>query len=79
MSAEHKLSLKGVDLDSARPREREILDAALKQAAFIPNMYANMVNAPALLETYLLGYRHFREEAGFHHDLLGYMRLRNLN
>jgi uncharacterized peroxidase-related enzyme len=65
MSAEYTLSLKGVDVDSARPREREVLDGALKQVGFIPNMYANMVNAPALLETYLLGYSRFREEAGF--------------
>ncbi|MEQ1699901.1 MAG: carboxymuconolactone decarboxylase family protein [Ilumatobacteraceae bacterium] len=30
----------------------------------IPNMYANMANAPGLLETYLSGYAAFRSESG---------------
>jgi AhpD family alkylhydroperoxidase len=28
-------------------------------------MYANMVNSPGLLETYLLGYERFRQDGGF--------------
>jgi hypothetical protein len=51
-----------VSPEAAQPRTKEVLDKALKQAGFIPNMYANMVNAPAVLDTYLLGYRQFRAE-----------------
>lgn len=42
-----------------------ILDKAKKQVGFIPNMYANMVNAPAVLDTYLHGYSLFRGESAF--------------
>lgn len=65
MNAEYKMSMPGVSPETADPRAREVLDKALKQVGFIPNMYANMVNAPAVLDTYLLGYRQFREESGF--------------
>lgn len=43
---------------------KDILDIALKQVGFIPNMYANMANAPAVLSTYLHGYSLFRSESG---------------
>lgn len=49
---------------SAQGSQKEILDLALKQVGFIPNMYANMVNAPAVLSTYLHGYALFRSESG---------------
>jgi AhpD family alkylhydroperoxidase len=65
MAERSALSLQSIALESARPREREVLDTALREVGFIPNMYANMVHAPALLETYLVGYRLFRREAGF--------------
>lgn len=54
-----------VDHATARGAQKEILDLALKQVGFIPNMYANMVNAPAVLSTYLHGYGLFRSESGF--------------
>ena len=41
------------------------LDKAKAQVGFIPNMYKNMANLPALLDTYLHGYALFREEGGF--------------
>lgn len=44
--------------------QKEVLDKALSQVGFIPNMYANMANAPGLLATYLLGYELFRKESG---------------
>lgn len=31
----------------------------------IPNMYANMVNSPGLMETYAVGYERFRKFGGF--------------
>lgn len=64
MTAEYKMTLPGVSSETANPRAKEVLDKALKQVGFIPNMYANMVNAPAVLDTYLLGYKQFREESG---------------
>lgn len=52
-------------LESGSPRAKEVLDRALKQVGFIPNMYGYMVNSPALLDTYLFGYNQFRTESGF--------------
>ena len=49
---------------SAEGPQKAILDTALKQVGFIPNMYANMANAPAVLSTYLHGYGLFRSESG---------------
>jgi len=56
--------LKSIDHASAEGKSKEILDIALKQVGFIPNMYANMANAPAVLSTYLHGYGLFRAESG---------------
>lgn len=58
-------ALSAVDHASAQGAQKEMLDTAIKQVGFIPNMYANMVNAPALLGTYLGGYGRFRGESGF--------------
>jgi uncharacterized peroxidase-related enzyme len=55
--------LRPVDHASAQGPQKEILDIALKQVGFIPNMYANMANAPAVLSTYLHGYGLFRSES----------------
>lgn len=57
-------NLKSVDHTTAQGSQKEILDTALKQVGFIPNMYANMANAPAVLSTYLHGYGLFRNESG---------------
>lgn len=58
-------SLPPVTLASASPEQQQLLGGALKQIGFVPNMYANMVHAPALLSTYLHGYKQFRAESGF--------------
>ena len=50
---------------SAEGQQKEVLDQALKQVGFIPNMYANMANAPGMLSTYLHGYDLFRKESSF--------------
>jgi uncharacterized peroxidase-related enzyme len=42
---------------------KEVLEAARRQTGGIPNMYAAMVNSPALLDTYLHGYKLFRSES----------------
>lgn len=57
-------TLHAIDHASAQGAQKEVLDAALKQVGFIPNMYANMANAPAVLSTYLHGYGLFRSESG---------------
>lgn len=47
----------------------EAVSAPLKNAGdtmgMVPNMYAGMVNLPALLATYSFGYDKFRKETGF--------------
>lgn len=65
MSAQPILKTLGpVDPASATGAQKEVLDRAKQQVGFIPNMYANMVNAPAVLDTYLHGYGLFRSESG---------------
>lgn len=65
MLAEYKMTLPALCLKSAPPRGRAVLEEAQAQIGFIPNMYANMVHSPGLLETYLAGYSKFRAESGF--------------
>ena len=57
-------NLKPIDHASAQGAQKAIHDTALAQVGFIPNMYANMANAPAVLSTYLHGYALFRQESG---------------
>jgi uncharacterized peroxidase-related enzyme len=57
-------SLNAVTLDRANAEQKEVLEGALKQVGFIPNMYGNMVNAPGVLTTYLHGYNAFRKGSG---------------
>lgn len=63
MSNTARLSLPLVTLDAADGRAKEVLEAARRQTGGIPNMYAAMVNSPALLDTYLHGYAQFRKES----------------
>lgn len=56
-------TLHAVDPATAEGLQKETLDRAVKQVGFLPNMYANMVNAPAVLSTYLHGYALFRSES----------------
>lgn len=60
-----KISLPPTNLETAEGRTKEVLEAGKKSAGGIPNMYAGMANAPALLDTYLHGYQLFRRESGF--------------
>lgn len=54
-----------VDPTQAQGDQKTVLDKAKAQVGFIPNMYAGMANAPAVLDTYLHGYGLFRSESGF--------------
>jgi uncharacterized peroxidase-related enzyme len=57
-------TLRPIDPKTASGAAKEILEKAVNQVGFLPNMYANMANAPAVLSTYLHGYALFRSESG---------------
>ncbi|MHA6248050.1 carboxymuconolactone decarboxylase family protein [Pontibacter sp. CAU 1760] len=59
-----KTTLEPVNLDNANELQKPLLENSLKQMGMIPNMYANMVNSPGLMETYAVGYDHFRKNSG---------------
>lgn len=63
--SEHQLRLPMRTEDDSDPKVANVLATAKAGIGMIPNMYANMANAPGLLETYLTGYAAFREESGF--------------
>ena len=63
--SEHQLQLPMRTEDDADPAVANVLATAKAGIGMIPNMYANMANAPGLLETYLTGYSAFRAESGF--------------
>lgn len=65
MKAEYKMTLAPQTIETAPPKAKAVLEKALAQVGFIPNMYAAMVNSPGVLETYLLGYAAFRQDSGF--------------
>ena len=65
MTAEYRLSLPLQRLATADAEAKPVLEKAVAQVGFLPNMYAGMVNLPGLLDTYLTGYAAFRKGAGF--------------
>ena len=65
MSHHFLLSLPPVTPSSASEAARPALERAQRESGMIPNMYAGMANAPALLATYQDGYARFRAESGF--------------
>lgn len=64
MSETARLSLQPITHDSAGGAAKETLGRVVEQMGFVPNMYANMANSPAVLDTYLFGYQRFRETSG---------------
>lgn len=60
-----KMSLSAVTLETANEYQKPLLENPLKSMGMIPNMYANMVNSPGLMETYAVGYERFRKFGGF--------------
>ncbi|MCC4116260.1 carboxymuconolactone decarboxylase family protein [Aromatoleum toluclasticum] len=65
MLAEYKMTLSPQSPETAEGSAKAVLDKALRQVGFIPNMYANMVHSPGVLNTYLDGYAAFRNDSGF--------------
>lgn len=65
MKAVYKSSLPHRTPDDPDPAVSSQLKAVQQGMGMVPNMYAGMVNLPALLDTYSHGYTKFRAEAGF--------------
>ncbi len=61
----YKIGLDAVELENANEQQKEILENAKKANGMIPNMYKNMVNLPALQNTYDSGYSQFRQDSEF--------------
>lgn len=59
-----KTTLDPVNLENANELQKPLLENSMKQMGMIPNMYANMVNSPGVMETYAVGYDHFRKNSG---------------
>lgn len=64
MTTPYLPTLHAVDVNTADDAQKPLLQQALQQVGFVPNMYANMVNVPAVLSTYLHGYSLFRKASG---------------
>ena len=63
--SEYRLSLPARTETDHDPVVAALLSKARAGIGMVPNMYANMANAPGLLDTYLFGYAAFRAESGF--------------
>lgn len=61
----YKIGLDPVQLEDANEQQKDILKKAKKANGMIPNMYKNIVNFPALQNTYDTGYHQFRKDSGF--------------
>jgi uncharacterized peroxidase-related enzyme len=54
-----------LSIEKAQGRAKASLVKAKQQLGFVPNMYGEMANEPALFEAYAAGYAAFRRECGF--------------
>lgn len=61
----YKMSTPLVELANANEVQKDLLLTAKQENKMIPNMYKAMVNYPGLLDTYMHGYKEFRESGGF--------------
>ncbi len=64
-AAPYKLGLSPATLTSAEEPARSIMLETQAKLGMVPNMYAGMANAPALLQTYVEAYNRFRGDSGF--------------
>ena len=65
MNSDYKLTLEYKTIENAEQGADALLSGAKQAMGFIPNMYSAMANSPALLETYLHGYKLFRSQSHF--------------
>lgn len=61
--SDYQLTLPARTENDPDPAVAAVLSKAKAGIGMIPNMYANMANSPALLDTYLSGYGAFRSES----------------
>ncbi|MFT6989020.1 MAG: putative peroxidase-related enzyme [Paraglaciecola sp.] len=52
-------------LENVDPKAQPVLEQVKVSMGMIPNMYGDMANSPAMLQTYAQGYSLFREDSGF--------------
>lgn len=65
MNQHARLDIPPRDQNDPDPHIAGMLTQARSAFGMIPNMYANMANAPGLLDTYTSGYTAFRAESNF--------------
>ena len=65
MPREPLLDLEMKTVDTAAPEAAEMLRTAKARLGFVPNMYAQMANDPAILGGYMQSYDAFRATGGF--------------
>lgn len=65
MNSEYKLLLSPINIDAAQESVKSTLQQAKRSLGFLPNMYRNMANSPALLKAYLFSYDVVRNETVF--------------
>jgi len=65
MNAQYKLTLQNRSVTNADERTKVLLNDAKKGMGFIPNMYSAMANSSILFDTYIHGYKLFREQSSF--------------
>lgn len=64
MSSNYTVSLSTKTLEDADPKAMDILAKTKASMGMIPNMYGNMANSPAMLQTYVDGYSLLRTDSG---------------
>jgi uncharacterized peroxidase-related enzyme len=57
----YKMKTSLVELATANEIQKDLLSVAKRENKMLPNMYKAMVNSPELLDTYMQGYKKFRE------------------
>ncbi len=65
MSKTAKLTLSAKTIETAAPMAKTILEETKNTLGFVPNMYANFANSPALLQAYINSYNLFRHNTDF--------------
>lgn len=65
MAETARLDLPVQSIETSTSAIKSTLEKAQQQVGFIPAMYANMANSPGVLDTYLTGYKYFRESGLF--------------
>jgi uncharacterized peroxidase-related enzyme len=65
MTTSYTIELAPETLETAEGGSKAALERAQASLGFVPNMYGGMAVVPGVLDTYLDGYKRFREDGGF--------------